>query len=42
VAKVEKKKAIHYQKLVKSYHFLAKKTGRSIKKTAQKNSQHIE
>jgi len=25
VAKVEKKKAIHYQKMVKSYHFLAKK-----------------
>jgi len=42
VAKVEKKKAMHYQKLVKSYHFLAKKTGRSIKKTVQKNPQNIE
>jgi len=27
VAKVEKKKAMHYQKMVKSYHFLAKKQG---------------
>jgi len=27
VAKVEKKKAIHYQKMVKSYHFLVKKQG---------------
>jgi hypothetical protein len=42
VAKVQKKKAMHYQKLVKSYHFLAKKTGKSIKKTVRKNPQHIE
>jgi len=38
VAKVEKKKAMHYQKLVKSYHFLSKKNREKYKENSTKKS----